>query len=109
MNIRLSAIVAVLLLSGCSTTPLVGVGANVKEIDKDKAKSCHFVQSFIVKTENPLAKNAEDDIRHIAMNRTDVLGGNAFLVENEDFIPSSLTIGTVIELRANAYKCPPEK
>lgn len=107
MTIRLPAILAFLLLSGCSSTPLVGVGADVKEIDKHEAKSCHFVQSFIVRTENPLANNPQADVRHIAMNRTDVLGGNAFLVENEAFIPSPLTVGTVMELRADAYKCPP--
>lgn len=109
MNIRLPSILAFLFLTGCSATPLVGISADVKEINKTEAKSCTFVQSFIVKTENPLAENPGDDVKNIAMNRTDVLGGNAFLVKNEAFLPSPLTVGTVIELNGDAYKCPPEK
>lgn len=97
---------ALLLLTGCSATPLVGTSADVKEIDATEAKSCTFVQSFIVKTTNPLDKNPGDDVKNIAMNRADVLGGNAFLVTNEAFLPSPLNIGTVIELTGDAYKCP---
>jgi len=106
MMMRLPSTFAFLLLTGCSATPLIGVSADVKEIDETEAKSCTFVQSFIVKTENPLAKNPGDDVKNIAMNRTDVLGGNAFLVKNEAFLPSPLTVGTVIELTGDAYKCP---
>jgi len=40
------------------------------------------------------------------MNRTDKLGANAFMVKNEVFLPSPLTLGTVIELNGEAYKCP---
>jgi len=106
MKIRLPSALAFLLLTGCSATPLVGISTDVKEIDENEAKSCTFVQSFIVKTENPLAKNPDNDVKNIAMNRTDVLGGNAFLVKNEAFLPSPLNVGTVIELTGDAYRCP---
>lgn len=106
MNMRLPFTLAFLLLTGCSATPLVGLSTGVKEIDATEAKSCTFVQSFIVKNANPLDKNPDNDVKNIAMNRTDVLGGNAFLVKNEAFLPSPLNVGTVIELTGNAYKCP---
>lgn len=106
MNIRLLSVLTFLLLTGCSATPLVGTSNAVKEIDENEAKSCTFVQSFIVKNDNPLDKNSDNDVKNIAMNRTDVLGGNAFLVKNEAFLPSPVNIGTVIELTGDAYKCP---
>lgn len=55
---------------------------------------------------NPLDKNPDNDVKNIAMNRTDVLDGNAFLVKNEAFLPSPLNVGTVIELTGDTYKCP---
>lgn len=84
----------------------MGISTDVKEIDAAEAKSCTFVQSFIVKTENPLDKNPDNDVKNIAMNRTGVLSGNVFVVKNEAFLPSPLTVGTVIELTGDAYKCP---
>ena len=106
MNIKQLFASAFLFLTGCSATPLVGISADVREIDATEAKSCTFVQTFIVKTANPLDKNPGNDIKNIAMNRTDIMGGNAFLVKNEAFLPSPLNVGTLIELTADAYKCP---
>lgn len=110
MTLKLSStILTVLLLSGCASTPLIGTSADVKEINAAEAKSCTFVQSFIVKTEDPLAKNPGNDAKDIAMNRTNALGGNAFLVRNEAFLPSPINVGSVVELSGDAYTCPPAK
>lgn len=106
MMIKRSVILSILFLAGCSATALTGMGAKVKEIDAGQATSCTFLQSFIVRTADPLISNPENDVRHRAMNRTDMLGGNAFLIENEAFMPAPLDAGNILEMRANAYQCP---